>query len=104
MLLSILSLLLQAATLTPVASATPLQESSRTTGPRVPLGYATYEGTSLANGVSQFLGMRYAAPPLGNNRLRLPVDPPKETGVVSAKKVETLASCHTLQLSRPRSS
>ncbi|KAF3402769.1 Lipase 1 [Talaromyces pinophilus] len=55
--------------------------------PQVNLGYATYEGTSLSNGVKQFLGIRYAAPPLEENRSRRAVAPLKETGVVMAKEV-----------------
>ncbi|KAJ7676411.1 Alpha/Beta hydrolase protein [Mycena rosella] len=43
--------------------------------PQVKLDYATYVGTSLAAGVNQFLGMRFAAPPLGNRRWRAPEDP-----------------------------
>ncbi|KAF2689760.1 alpha/beta-hydrolase [Lentithecium fluviatile CBS 122367] len=54
--------------------------------PRVHLGYATYEGTTLENGVQQFLGMRYAAAPLGGNRFRRPRDPLNETKVVPAVK------------------
>jgi hypothetical protein len=58
----------------------------RQTSPRVHLGYASYEGTTLENGVQQFLGMRYAAPPLGENRFRRAQDPFNETHVVSATK------------------
>ncbi|GAB1311304.1 Carboxylic ester hydrolase [Madurella fahalii] len=42
---------------------------------RVDLNYTTYEGVQLPNGVNAFLGMRYAAPPLGNLRWRAPVEP-----------------------------
>lgn len=55
--------------------------------PRVNLGYATYEGMALTNGVDQFLGMRYAAPPLGEDRFRLAKDPKQEVGVIQAKEV-----------------
>lgn len=44
--------------------------------PIVDLGYSKYEGTALSNGVSQWLGIRFAAPPLGDLRFRAPVDPP----------------------------
>ncbi|KAJ3467918.1 hypothetical protein MRS44_005482 [Fusarium solani] len=54
--------------------------------PRVKLGYATYEGTSLNNGVNQFLGMRYAAPPLGDNRFRRAKEPIREKHVIQAKE------------------
>jgi carboxylesterase type B len=55
--------------------------------PQVNLGYATYEGATLGNGVNQFLGMRYAAPPLGQNRFKRAVDPLSEEGIVLAKEV-----------------
>ncbi|KAK4230762.1 Alpha/Beta hydrolase protein [Podospora fimiseda] len=41
----------------------------------VDLGYTTYLGTRQHNGVNAFLGMRYAAPPLGDLRWRAPVEP-----------------------------
>ncbi|RDW58233.1 carboxylic ester hydrolase-11 [Coleophoma cylindrospora] len=43
--------------------------------PIVDLNYTRYRGTSLPNGINQWLGMRYAAPPLGNLRFRKPQDP-----------------------------
>ncbi|KAJ7193192.1 Alpha/Beta hydrolase protein [Mycena rebaudengoi] len=52
--------------------------------PQVKLDYATYIGTSLAAGVNQFLGMRFAGPPLGNRRWRAPADPLVETSPVQA--------------------
>lgn len=55
--------------------------------PRVNLGYATYEGTALENGIDQFLGMRYAAPPLGENRFRHAKEPQAEIGIIQAKEV-----------------
>ncbi|OOQ88247.1 triacylglycerol lipase [Penicillium brasilianum] len=54
--------------------------------PIVDLGYAQYEGTALDNGVNQFLGIRYAAPPLGDLRFRAPEDPVFTTGVQAAKE------------------
>ena len=44
-------------------------------GPIIDLGYSKYEGTALGNGVSQWLGIRFAAPPLGSLRFRAPADP-----------------------------
>jgi hypothetical protein len=41
----------------------------------VDLGYSKYQGTNLGNGVSQWLGIRYAAPPLGDLRFRAPRNP-----------------------------
>ncbi|KAH8656673.1 triacylglycerol lipase [Tricladium varicosporioides] len=46
--------------------------------PMVNLGYANYQGSINQAGISQFLGMRYAAPPLGNLRFRAPQDPLNE--------------------------
>ncbi|GFF73449.1 lipase 1 [Aspergillus lentulus] len=43
--------------------------------PVVDLGYSRYQGVRLAAGVDQYLGMRYAAPPLGNLRFRAPREP-----------------------------
>jgi len=42
----------------------------------VHLGYSTYNGVALSNGVTQWLGIRYAAPPLGDLRFAAPQDPP----------------------------
>lgn len=53
----------------------------------VDLGYAEYEGTGLANGVSQWLGIRFAAPPLGDLRFRAPADPLTNSTVILAKEV-----------------
>lgn len=64
-----------------------LSVSSAALNPQINLGYATYEGTSLSNGVNQFLGMRYAAPPLKENRFKRAVAPLEETGIVMAKEV-----------------
>ena len=47
--------------------------------PTVDLGYATYTGTHLP-GASQneFLGIRFAAAPVGKNRFRAPQPPPPQ--------------------------
>ncbi|KAL3441541.1 Alpha/Beta hydrolase protein [Aspergillus insuetus] len=52
----------------------------------VDLGYSKYQGTALPSAVSQFLGMRYAAPPLGDLRWRAPQDPIPVAGVQSANQ------------------
>jgi acetylcholinesterase len=90
---SSLSLVLQIVAFFSGSSAISILESQQP-GPRVALGYATYEGITLANGVGQFLGMRYAAPPLGENRFRRPRDPLEETGIVPAKEVKRMISIH----------
>jgi hypothetical protein len=41
----------------------------------VDLGYSQYQGANAANGVSQWLGIRYAAPPVGDLRFRAAADP-----------------------------
>ncbi|KAI5118841.1 hypothetical protein M0805_006161 [Coniferiporia weirii] len=46
-------------------------------GPLVDVGYTRYLGTELQNGVTQWLGLRFAAPPLGELRFRAPADPPR---------------------------
>ncbi|GJJ10746.1 hypothetical protein Clacol_004973 [Clathrus columnatus] len=52
--------------------------------PTVDLGYTIYEGTAQSNGQNQFLGIRYAAPPLGDLRFRAPQPPLTTTGVQPA--------------------
>ncbi|KAK8223912.1 Alpha/Beta hydrolase protein [Phyllosticta capitalensis] len=54
--------------------------------PQVPLNYSTYEGTPYSNGVSEWLGIRFAAPPTGNLRFAAPQDPPVVGGVQAANK------------------
>jgi carboxylesterase type B len=53
----------------------------------VNLNYTTYEGLRWPNGVNAFLGVRYAAPPVGHLRWRAPVEPMRtETGTVESAK------------------
>ncbi|ODH39832.1 hypothetical protein ACO22_01775 [Paracoccidioides brasiliensis] len=47
--------------------------------PLVNLGYAKYRGVQNPGGVTHWLGMRYAAPPLSQLRFAAPKDPLKET-------------------------
>ncbi|KAL1751678.1 Alpha/Beta hydrolase protein [Schizophyllum commune] len=54
-------------------------------GPIVDLGYAAYEGSfDPVSNVTQFLGVRYAAPPTGENRWRPPQPPLHEEGILKA--------------------
>jgi carboxylesterase type B len=48
------------------------------------LGYASYNGRALSNGVTQWLGIRYAASPVGDLRFAAPQDPPSVPGIVEA--------------------
>lgn len=70
-----------------LAECRPLDSRQAGKAPQVNLGYAKYEGTALGTGVNQFLGMRYAAPPLENLRFRAPEDPVHENGVQPAQAV-----------------
>ncbi|KFA65781.1 hypothetical protein S40285_06123 [Stachybotrys chlorohalonatus IBT 40285] len=47
----------------------------------VDLGYSRYRGQASSQGVSQWFGMRYAAPPVGQLRFMPPQDPPREMQV-----------------------
>lgn len=56
--------------------------------PLVNLPYASYNGfVNTSNGVTEWLGMRYAAAPVGNLRFAAPQDPPTVSGVQDATKV-----------------
>lgn len=58
------------------------------TAPLIHLDYATYQGSRADGaGVDQFLGMRFAEPPLGDMRFRAPQVPAHEDQVQDATKV-----------------
>jgi carboxylesterase type B len=72
----------------------------------VHLGYSSYNGAALPNGVTQWLGIRYAAPPLGDLRFAAPQDPPTVEGIVEADKhgpicLATLSNGEFAPLSSP---
>ncbi|KAK3112677.1 hypothetical protein LTR53_010795 [Teratosphaeriaceae sp. CCFEE 6253] len=50
----------------------------------VDLDYASYTGVSLPNGVTQWLGVRYAAPPIGDLRFRAPQPPLASNATLAA--------------------
>lgn len=54
--------------------------------PTVDLGYSKYKGVKTGD-VTQWLGIRYAAAPLGDLRFKKPTDPVKTTTVQAANKV-----------------
>ncbi len=62
-------------------------EVARAVDPLVNLGYTQLQGVSQVLGVTQWLGVRFAAAPVGNLRFAAPVDPPATTGVQDATKV-----------------
>lgn len=76
-----------------ISEASPINNNGHSNGPTVDLGYAQYEGTALDIGVNQFLGIRYAAPPLGHLRFRAAEDPLVTHGLQPAKEVSTLLYC-----------
>jgi hypothetical protein len=55
--------------------------------PVVDVGYTKYQGITDRAGVIKWLGIRYAAPPLGHLRFAAPQDPLKEPPVQRADKV-----------------
>jgi hypothetical protein len=56
-------------------------------GPGVDLKYSKYRGKELGNGVTQWLGMRYASPPLKDLRFKPPKDPLSTRTVQDASDV-----------------
>ena len=64
-----------------------LPRHNNVAGPTVKLAYGSYKGTRLQAGVDQYLGMRFAAPPTGNNRWRAPAAAQKFSGTQNATDV-----------------
>jgi carboxylesterase type B len=62
-----------------LAHAAPTATATAHPTVEVDLGYTQYEGYKLPSGINQWLGMRYAAAPLGELRFRYPQDPPNST-------------------------
>ncbi|KAF6802078.1 triacylglycerol [Colletotrichum sojae] len=54
--------------------------------PLVDLGYTKLQGVAEPGGATRWLGVRYAAPPLGQLRFAAPVDPPTTAEVVDASQ------------------
>lgn len=55
--------------------------------PVVDLGYSRYQGNNFQHGVNQWLGIRYAAAPLGELRFAAPQDPTYNDTLQGATKV-----------------
>ena len=68
--------------------------------PVVDLGYSKYRGQANSDGVVEWLGMRYAAPPVGPLRFSAPQDPESTNGVQSAAQVSgtTPKSCPGMEI------
>lgn len=59
-------------------------QTVRAVVPLVHLDYTSYHGTALQNGITQWLGIRYAAPPVGDLRFREPQDPVVDNSIIEA--------------------
>jgi hypothetical protein len=65
----------------------------------VDLGYAKYAGRVVGDGTTQWLGMRYASPPLGPLRFRAPMDPSSTTNKIQdASKASNPSSFRLFQV------
>ena len=53
----------------------------------VSLTNGKYQGTVLSNGLTSWLGLRYAAAPVGSLRFAAPQDPPGHDGIEAANSV-----------------
>ena len=58
--------------------------------PLVDLGYTKLQGVAGLPGTTQWLGIRYAAAPIGQLRFANPQEPPSTEGVVDSTKVCTI--------------
>ncbi|RKF76923.1 Lipase 2 [Golovinomyces cichoracearum] len=56
----------------------------------VDLGYARYQGVEIAAGVKYWLGVRFAAAPVGNLRWRAPVDPAVDNSLQDASQFKPI--------------
>ena len=71
-----------------IGLATSLAATPTPSGPPiVNLGYSQYEGKTLGSGINQYLGIRYAAPPLAELRFKAPAEPVTTSGIQTATAV-----------------
>ncbi|TVY83864.1 Lipase [Lachnellula suecica] len=68
----------------------PLTSFNASIQPVVDLRYSQYQGVGLSSGVNQFLGMRFAAPPVGDLRFRAPVAPLQTSGIQNATNFQPI--------------
>lgn len=73
--------------------------ASHSTRPVADLGYSRYQGVRLAAGVDQYLGMRYAAQPLGTLRFRASREPVHNSTLQDASEVNISCTPNKLQSS-----
>jgi hypothetical protein len=64
--------------------------SAKAVLPTVATSCNTYAGVDNHNGITQWLGIRFAAPPIGSLRFVPPQDPTCTTGVQSATQVRII--------------
>ena len=57
----------------------------------VDLGYSRYQGQTVSGGIDQWLGIRYAAPPVGDLRFSAPQAPPRTDTILQADQVCSVA-------------
>jgi len=68
--------------------------------PLVNVNYTSYLGSALSDGITEWVGMRYAAPPLGNLRFAAPADPIANSTTQVANKVRMNPYCRSPGRSR----
>ena len=67
-------------------------------GPKVDLGYTTVQGLSYPGGISQWLGVRYAQPPVGNLRFAEPQNLSADPNLQMVTQVSPLYSSSFLEM------
>jgi len=91
-LLSILIMIMVPAIILGAALSLTRGVAAKTPGPIADVGYSSFQGNAL-NGVNEWLGVRYAAPPTKENRFKAPQPPKKENKLQQATKVRRIQKC-----------